>query len=170
MRLWIAHMVLAGVFGEGVSDDTGPSIRIKGGVAIELRLGSRARAMLTESAGAFKASADELLELKPVKDSTSRRSARFLNRLKRIEHLSPGDQRAVFKSVDALVASASCPSRWQEERCRYGGNQMVHVIQNHGFQSANHGFVRRRSASSNSFWKSTAASPGSILTNDPSHM
>jgi hypothetical protein len=44
VRLWIAHMVLVGVFGEGVSDDTGPSITIKGGVAIELRLGSRARA------------------------------------------------------------------------------------------------------------------------------
>jgi hypothetical protein len=44
VRLWIAHMALAGAFSEEASDDTGPRITIKGGVAIELRLGSRARA------------------------------------------------------------------------------------------------------------------------------
>ena len=59
--------------------------------------------MLADLARALKVTSDELLGLKPVKDKLSPRTARLLKRLQRIEQLSPPDQRAVFKVLDAMV-------------------------------------------------------------------
>lgn len=62
--------------------------------------------MLAELARALRVSADELLELKPVKEATSPRTARLLKRLRRVEELPPADRRAVLKMLDALVEAS----------------------------------------------------------------
>ena len=43
------------------------------------------------------------LGLKPLKDTTSPRSARLLKRVKKVEQLAPGDQRALLKMLAALL-------------------------------------------------------------------
>lgn len=62
-------------------------------------------AQLADLAIALQVSADELLGLKPLKAKTSPKRARLLKRLETIDTLPPGDQRAILKFVDALVAS-----------------------------------------------------------------
>jgi len=62
-------------------------------------------ALLVDLAIALKASADELLGLKPVKKRTSPKKARLLQRLEKVDELPPADQRAVLKFVDALVTT-----------------------------------------------------------------
>jgi hypothetical protein len=52
---------------------------------------------------ALKVSADELLGLAPVRETTSAKTARLLKRLRRVEELPPADQRAVLKLVDAML-------------------------------------------------------------------
>ncbi len=59
--------------------------------------------LLVSFARALKVSADELLGLKPVSETTSPKTARLLKRLRRIEELPPADQRAVLKLVDAMI-------------------------------------------------------------------
>ncbi len=61
-------------------------------------------AMLADLAGALRVSVDELLGLKPVKEATSPKTARLLNRLRRVEELPPADQRIVLGTLDALLA------------------------------------------------------------------
>lgn len=61
-------------------------------------------AMLVDLAKALKVSADELLELKSVREKTSPKQPRFLKLLERVDELPPADQRAVLKFVDVLVA------------------------------------------------------------------
>jgi len=58
-------------------------------------------ALLVERA--LKVTTDELLGLKSTKEKTSPKTARLLRRLRKVEQLPPADQRAVVKTVDALV-------------------------------------------------------------------
>lgn len=76
--------------------------------------------MLVDMARARRVSSDELLGLKPVKDRTSPRTARILNRLRRIEELRRAEQRAVLRYLEALLrdrngggAGTSSPHRRQ---------------------------------------------------------
>lgn len=59
--------------------------------------------LLVGFARALKVSADELLGLTPLRETTSPKTARLLKRLRRIEELPPADQRAVLKLVDAML-------------------------------------------------------------------
>jgi len=68
-------------------------------------------AMLVDLARALGVSTDELLGVKPVRDQLSPRTARLLKRLRRIEELQPGDQRAVLKLVDAMLETRRRASR-----------------------------------------------------------
>lgn len=61
-------------------------------------------AILADLAKALQVSTDELLGLKKIKKAESPKTARLVNRLRRIEELSPADQRAVLKYLDALLA------------------------------------------------------------------
>ena len=60
-------------------------------------------ALLVDLARALAVSADELLGMKPVRETLSPKTARLLKRLRRIEELPPADQRAVLKLVDAML-------------------------------------------------------------------
>lgn len=60
-------------------------------------------ALLVDLAHALKVSTDELLGVKPVRETLSPKTARLLKRLRRIEELPPADQRAVLKLVDAMI-------------------------------------------------------------------
>lgn len=60
-------------------------------------------AILVELARALHVSTDELLGVKPVRETLSPKTARLLKRLRRIEELPPADQRAVLKLVDAML-------------------------------------------------------------------
>lgn len=71
-------------------------------------------ALLVDLARALKVSTDELLGVKPVRETLSPKTARLLKRLRRIEELPPADQRAVLKLVDAMIDTrrrATPPSR-----------------------------------------------------------
>jgi transcriptional regulator with XRE-family HTH domain len=59
--------------------------------------------LLVSFAKALKVSADELLDLAPVREIVAPKTARLLKRLRRIEELPPADQRAVLKLVDAML-------------------------------------------------------------------
>ncbi len=59
--------------------------------------------LLVDMARALRVSCDEILGLKPIKDTTSPRTARLLNRLRRIEELRPAEQRAVLRYLEALL-------------------------------------------------------------------
>jgi hypothetical protein len=59
-------------------------------------------ALLAKLARTLEVSADELLGLKPGKETTSRKQARLRKRLRKVEQLPPADQRTVLKFVDAL--------------------------------------------------------------------
>ena len=61
--------------------------------------------VLGDLARALRISTDELLGLAPIKNGTSPRTGRLLKRLQKVGQLPPGDQRAIFKMVDALVAA-----------------------------------------------------------------
>ena len=60
-------------------------------------------ALLVGFARALQVSADELLGLAPVRETTSPKPARLLKRLRRIEELPAADQRAALKLVDAML-------------------------------------------------------------------
>ncbi len=60
-------------------------------------------ALLVNLARALGVSSDELLGIKPVRDTLSPKTARLLKRLRRVEELPPADQRAVLKLVDAML-------------------------------------------------------------------
>ena len=62
-------------------------------------------ALLADLATALKVSADELLGLKPPKEKASPKTARLLKGLRTIEELPAADQRAVLKTVDALLTA-----------------------------------------------------------------
>jgi transcriptional regulator with XRE-family HTH domain len=58
--------------------------------------------LLADLAIALKVSADELLGIKPPKESVTPKMARLLNRLKRVAELPANDQRSVLQHIDAL--------------------------------------------------------------------
>jgi len=60
-------------------------------------------AILVELAKALRVSTDELLGVRPVRETLSPKTARLLKRLRRVEELPPADQRAVLKLVDAML-------------------------------------------------------------------
>ena len=60
-------------------------------------------AMLVDLAKALRVSADQLLGLKPPKETRSPRTARLLKRLQKVEQLPATDQRVVLKLVDGLL-------------------------------------------------------------------
>lgn len=60
-------------------------------------------AILAELARTLRVSTDALLCVKPIAETTSPKTPRLLNRLRRIAELSPADQRAVLKLVDAML-------------------------------------------------------------------
>ena len=62
-------------------------------------------AILVDLARALRVSADELLNLKPIKHKDSPKTTRLLNRLRQVEKLPSTDQKAVLKFVDALLES-----------------------------------------------------------------
>lgn len=59
--------------------------------------------MLADLARTLRVSVDQLLGLKSVKETLSPKTARLINRLRRIEQLSPADQRALLRFLDALL-------------------------------------------------------------------
>jgi len=59
-------------------------------------------ALLASLAKTLRVSADQLLGLK-VTETTPPRQSRLLNRLQRIEELSPGNRRSVLRILDALL-------------------------------------------------------------------
>jgi transcriptional regulator with XRE-family HTH domain len=61
-------------------------------------------ALLIDLARVLNVSADELLGLKQTKEKTDPEAALLLRRVRKIQKLSKGDQRAVFKFIDALLA------------------------------------------------------------------
>jgi len=61
--------------------------------------------MLADLARALGVSTDELLGLKPIKEKSSPKTARLIKRLQKVEELPSGDQRALFKMLDALLES-----------------------------------------------------------------
>jgi transcriptional regulator with XRE-family HTH domain len=60
-------------------------------------------AILVELTEALRVSTDELLGVKPMRETLSPKTARLLKRLRRVEELPPADQRAVLKLVDAML-------------------------------------------------------------------
>jgi transcriptional regulator with XRE-family HTH domain len=60
-------------------------------------------AMLVDLARALSVSTDQLLGLKPMKETSTPKAARLLKRLQKVEDLSASDQRAVLKFIDALL-------------------------------------------------------------------
>ncbi|MGQ0641302.1 MAG: helix-turn-helix domain-containing protein [Gemmatimonadaceae bacterium] len=60
-------------------------------------------AILVELARTLAVSTDELLGMKPVRETLTPKTARLLKRLRRVEDLPPADQRAVLKLVDAML-------------------------------------------------------------------
>lgn len=61
--------------------------------------------LLVDLARELEVTTDELLGLKPLKAKTDPKSARLMNRLKKVEALSPAEQRTVLKLVDTLAAA-----------------------------------------------------------------
>ncbi|MFN7975091.1 MAG: helix-turn-helix domain-containing protein [Acidobacteriota bacterium] len=61
--------------------------------------------LIVKWSAALGLSTDETLGVKPSRDGMSPKAARLVKRLGRVADLPPGDQRAVLKFVDALVAS-----------------------------------------------------------------
>lgn len=62
-------------------------------------------AMLVDLAKALGVTTDELLGVKPLKNTDDPKTARLVKRLRKIEALPPSDQRAVLKFLDALLES-----------------------------------------------------------------
>jgi transcriptional regulator with XRE-family HTH domain len=69
--------------------------------------------MLVDLAKALRISVDQLLGVKPLKEKTSPRTARLLNRLRRVEELSLADQRALLRYLDALLLRNGVVSKGQ---------------------------------------------------------
>lgn len=59
--------------------------------------------LLPRLAEALGVSVDELLGVRPVKDTPAPRNTRLWRKLRDIEKLPPGDRKAVLKFVDALL-------------------------------------------------------------------
>lgn len=72
--------------------------------------------LLPEIARALGVTVDQLLGVKPAKESMSPRTARLVNRLRRIEELPPTDQRVVLATLDAMLAKHA--GRKQRTRSR----------------------------------------------------
>jgi transcriptional regulator with XRE-family HTH domain len=62
-------------------------------------------ALLADLARTLRVSADQLLGLTPLGETTPPKTARLLKRLQKIAELPPADQRTVLKLVDALHAA-----------------------------------------------------------------
>jgi transcriptional regulator with XRE-family HTH domain len=77
----------------------------------ETESGQPPGAMLVDLARALRISSDELLGIKPIKDQLSPKTARLLKRLEKIDLLSPADQSAVLKFLDAFLASRTLRSK-----------------------------------------------------------
>ena len=61
-------------------------------------------ALVAGFAKALRVSSDELLGLKPVKETQSPKTARLLKRLQKVEELPLSDQRTLLKLVQGLLA------------------------------------------------------------------
>ena len=61
---------------------------------------------LTSFANVFNVSVDLFVGLKPIKMTTSLRTARLFNRLHRVEELPDKDRKAVLDYIDALLLKA----------------------------------------------------------------
>jgi transcriptional regulator with XRE-family HTH domain len=59
--------------------------------------------LLPDLARALGVSLDQLLGMKAVRDTVSPRTARLVNRLRRIEELPPKDQKQILDHLDALI-------------------------------------------------------------------
>ncbi len=70
---------------------------------------------------ALKVTADDLLGLKPVKEATSLRTVRLVNRLRRIEELPPAAQRVVLATLDAMLAKHAGRKQRARSRQAVGG-------------------------------------------------
>src|SRR5205823_5936260 len=77
--------------------------------------------MLVDLAKALRVSVDQLLGVKAFKESVSPRTARLLNRLRRIEELPPADQRAVLRYLDALLARSGSERTQRRAASRRSG-------------------------------------------------
>jgi len=64
-------------------------------------------AMLVDLARVLGVTTDELLGVKPLRDTPSPKVARLLKRLERLADLPPAEQRAVLKVVDGFLDSYS---------------------------------------------------------------
>ncbi len=62
--------------------------------------------MIIRFALAFKITTDELLGLKPSKNSKSQPSLKVMRRLLKIESLPPSQQRSLLNTIDAVLKSA----------------------------------------------------------------
>lgn len=62
-------------------------------------------ALLVDLCKALKISADELLGIKTPKEPRDPKSARLMNRLKKVAELPPAKQRAVLQHIDGLIAA-----------------------------------------------------------------
>ena len=85
-----------------------------------LQRGSAPGAVLVELAKALRVSTDELLGVRPVRETLSP-TARLLKRLRRVEELPPADQRAVLKLVDAMLETrrrSTPPPRRRKASCQ----------------------------------------------------
>lgn len=75
--------------------------------------------LLPDLVRALGVSLDQLLGVRPVKATTSPRTARLINRLRRVEELRPADQRALLQYLDMLL------DRSANARRRVGRRQAV---------------------------------------------
>jgi len=59
--------------------------------------------ILPDLARALGVSTDALLGVESMHEETDPKTARFLKRLQRVQHVPPADQRALLKFLDALL-------------------------------------------------------------------
>jgi transcriptional regulator with XRE-family HTH domain len=62
-------------------------------------------ALLVDLCKTLKVSADELLGIKTPREPKNPKTARLMNRLKRVAELPPAQQRAVLQHLDGLIAA-----------------------------------------------------------------
>jgi transcriptional regulator with XRE-family HTH domain len=81
--------------------------------------------MLPNLADALGVSIDELLGTKPIKKKESPKTARLINRLRKVEQLSPTDQRAVLKYIDTLYQRKQLSNRQRSNGARKSATKKV---------------------------------------------
>lgn len=75
-------------------------------------------AMLVDLARALQVTTDELLGVKPLRDTPNPKVARLLMRLERLAELPPAEQRAVLKVVEGFLDGHSVQRRTPGARAR----------------------------------------------------